>query len=142
MCLRQRKMSPRHLNMSGRHIIFQIFFCAFHHLFLVEKSVSTTYFLPPSTVPPRLIIQKNCTMSGRHVKMSGRHFKMSERHLATFLLVLVRCLGDMLRCLGDMLRCLGDMLRCLGDMLRCPGDILAFFLGKMSERHVQMSGGH
>ena len=135
MCLRQRKMSPRHLIMSGRHIIFQIFFCAFHHLFLVEKSVSTTYFLPPSTVPPLLIIQKNCTMSGRHVKMSGRHFKMSERHLATFLLVLVRCLGDMLRCLRGM-------LRCLGDMLRCPGDILAFFLSKMSERHVQMSGGH
>ena len=67
---------------------------------------------------------------------------MSERHLATFLLVLVRCLGDMLRCLGDMLRYLGYMLGCLGDMLRCPGDILAFFLGKMSERHVQMSGAH
>ena len=128
MCLRQRNMSPRHLNMSGRHLIFQIFFCAFHHLFLVEKSDSTTYFLPPSTVPPLLMIQKNCTMSGRHVKMS-------ERHLATFLLVLVRCLGDMLRCLRGM-------LRCLGDMLRCPGDILAFFLSKMSERHVQMSGGH
>ena len=45
--------------------------------------------------------------------MSGRHVKMS-----------------------------GDMLRCLGDMLRCPGDIWAFFLGKMSEGHVQMSGGH
>ena len=109
-CVRQCNMSPRHLNMSGRHLIFQIFFCAFHHLFLVEKSDSTTYFLPPSTVPPLLMIQKNCTMSGRHVKMSGRHVKMSERHLATFLLVLVRCLGDMLRCLGDMLRCLGDIL--------------------------------
>ena len=96
----------------------------FHHLFFATFDGSTT---SDDT--------KNCTMSGRHVKMSGRHVKMSERHLATFLLVLVRCLGDMLRCLRGM-------LRCLGDMLRCPGDILAFFLSKMSERHVQMSGGH
>ena len=51
-----------------------------------------------------------------------------------------RCLGDMLSKLSE--RYVEDMLRCLGDMLRCPGDILAFFLGKMSERHVQMSGGH
>ena len=121
MYLRQRNMFPRHLNMSGKHLIFQIFFCTFHHLFLVEKSVSTIYVLPPSIVPPFLIIQKKCTLSGRHIKMSGKHIKMSERHLATSLLVLVRYLGD---------------------MLRCPGGILAFFLSKMSEKHVQMSGGH
>ena len=52
---------------------------------------------------------------------------MSGRHLGIFFQAM---------CLGLF------QAKCLRGMLRCPGDILAFFLGKMSERHVQMSGGH
>ena len=77
-------------------------------------------------------------MSERHVKMSGRHVKMSGRHLG---MIFSQGLGETCQ---DAWETSWDFCpaRCLGDMLRCPGDILAFFLSKMSEKHVQMSGGH
>ena len=134
MSERQVEMSERHLKMSGRHFVFFVCFGDFHHLFLVEKSASTTYFQWKKVLPPFLKNHKTCKMSERHVKMSGRHVKVSEN------LLQAKCLRERLKCLRDILRCLRDMFTCLKDrwhfQATCLRDMCKGLENKVPQRHV------